>query len=195
MKRKRRKPTAQMISFFLAIQLILTACAAGNKAVLYSDSPEGNPVAEDNEATKGIDAAKPIVTGLIETETIETEEENIVRKLKVQVEEATFTAVLEDNQAVSEFVQMLEEEPVILRMSDYSGFEKIGSLGSRLTTSDSRITAVSGDLVLYQGNQIVIFYGSNSWSYTRIGKIEDLTGWEEALGSGDIEVTFSLIDS
>ena len=46
--------------------------------------------------------------------------------------------------------------------------------------------------MLYQGNQIVLFYGSNSWSYTRLGKIDDLTGWAEALGSGDVSVTFSL---
>ena len=50
----------------------------------------------------------------------------------------------------------------------------------------------AGDIVLYNANQIVIFYGSNSWSYTRLGHIDDLTGWEEALGSEDVTVTFSL---
>ncbi|MDO4620953.1 MAG: cyclophilin-like fold protein [Lachnospiraceae bacterium] len=45
---------------------------------------------------------------------------------------------------------------------------------------------------MYNGNQIVVFYGSNSWSYTKLGKVEDLTGWEEALGSGDVELVFSL---
>ena len=50
----------------------------------------------------------------------------------------------------------------------------------------------SGDIVLYQGNQIVLFYGSNAWSYTRLGQVTDLTGWQEALGHGDVTVTFSL---
>ena len=79
-----------------------------------------------------------------------------------------------------------------IQMSDYGGFEKVGSLGQSLPTGNSQTTTQAGDIVLYQGNQVVIFYGSNSWSYTRLGKIDDLTGWEEALGGGDITVTFSL---
>lgn len=59
--------------------------------------------------------------------------------------------------------------------------------------SDSRITVSAGDIVLYQGNQIVMFYDSHSWSYTRIGRISDLAGWEEALGSEDVTVTFSSL--
>ncbi len=79
-------------------------------------------------------------------------------------------------------------------MSDYSGFEKVGALGTSLPSENSQTTTQAGDIVLYQGNQIVMFYGSNSWSYTRLGHIEDPTGWEEALGSGDVTVTFSLED-
>ena len=77
-------------------------------------------------------------------------------------------------------------------MSDYSGFEKVGALGTSLPASNSQTTTQAGDIVLYNGNQIVVFYGSNSWSYTRLGHIDNLTGWEEALGSGDVMVTFSL---
>lgn len=68
----------------------------------------------------------------------------------------------------------------------------MGPLGQRLPASDAQTTTQSGDIVLYQGNQVVLFYGSNSWSYTRLGRIDDLTGWAEALGSGDILVTLSL---
>ena len=86
---------------------------------------------------------------------------------------------------------MMQEKPITIQMTDYSGFEKVGALGTSLPTTNSQTTTQSGDIVLYQGNQIVIFYGSNSWSYTRLGKIDDLTGWEDALGSGDVTVTFS----
>ena len=75
-------------------------------------------------------------------------------------------------------------------MNDYAGFEKVGSLGTSLPTSNSQTTAQPGDIVLYNGNQIVVFYGTNSWSYTRLGHINDLTGWEDALGSGDVTITF-----
>ena len=77
-------------------------------------------------------------------------------------------------------------------MRDYGGFEKVGPLGQSLPTSNSQTTTQSGDIVLYQGNQVVIFYGSNTWSYTRLGRIDNLSGWEEALGRGDVSVTFSL---
>lgn len=112
--------------------------------------------------------------------------------MKVSIGEITFTATLESNAAVDAFVQMMHEEPVVIEMSDYAGFEKVGSLGTSLPTSNRQTTTQAGDIVLYQGNQIVIFYGSNSWSYTRLGKIDDLTGWEEALGNGDVSVTFTM---
>lgn len=113
-------------------------------------------------------------------------------KLKVEVNGTAFTAALEDNAAADAFVEMMREAPVVIEMSDYSGFEKVGALGTSLPASNSQTTTQAGDIVLYNGNQIVIFYGSNSWSYTRLGKIDDLTGWEEALGSGDVTVTFSV---
>ncbi len=113
-------------------------------------------------------------------------------KMNVQIGDSVFTATLEENEAVSALVEMLEEAPVVIEMSDYSGFEKVGSLGASLPADDSQTTTQAGDIVLYCGDQIVIFYGSNSWSYTRLGRIDDLTGWEEALGSGNVTITFSL---
>ena len=121
-------------------------------------------------------------------------EEISAMNMMVQVGGSTFTATLEENTAVDALVEMMEQEPVTIQMSDYSGFEKVGPLGTSLPTSNQQTTTQAGDIVLYQGNQIVMFYGSNSWSYTRLGHIDDLTGWEEALGSGDVTVTFSLED-
>lgn len=119
-------------------------------------------------------------------------EENTVEKMTLQIGNNTFTATLENNDAVDTLVDMMREAPVVIQMSDYSGFEKVGSLGTNLPTNNKQTTTQSGDIVLYTGNQIVIFYGSNSWSYTRLGRIDDLSGWEDALGSGDFTVTFSL---
>ena len=80
--------------------------------------------------------------------------------------------------------------PMTITKDDYGGFEKVGSLGRTLTASNSQTTTTAGDIVLYNGNNIVMFYGSNSWSYTRLGKIDDLTGWTDALGRGSVSVTF-----
>lgn len=127
----------------------------------------------------------------IETDTQHNMEDTVMN-MNVQVGDVVFSATLEKNEAVDAFVEMMQENPVVIQMSDYSGFEKVGSLGTSLPVSNSQTTTHAGDIVLYNGNQIVIFYGSNSWSYTRLGHIDDLTGWEEALGSGGVTVSFSL---
>ena len=80
--------------------------------------------------------------------------------------------------------------------NDYGGFEKVGLLGRTLPTSDTQITTQAGDVILYSGNQIVLFYGSNTWSYTRLGKmqyesLDELKSFLKA-GEGNISVTLSL---
>ena len=115
-------------------------------------------------------------------------------KMNVQVGEYNFTATLESNTAVEELIEMMREGAVTIEMDDYSGFEKVGPLGKSLTASNSQTTTHAGDIVLYNGNNIVMFYGSNSWSYTRIGRIDDLTDWEKALGSGSITTVFTVAE-
>ena len=156
--------------------------STGSTAESAADISEAKPVQETemNEA------------GGMETDIQNDGEENAVMNMKVQVGDTIFSATLEENVAVSALVEMMRESPVVLQMSDYSGFEKVGPLGTSLPVDNSQTTTHAGDIVLYNGNQIVIFYGSNSWSYTRLGHIDDLTGWEEALGNGDVTVTFSL---
>ena len=79
-------------------------------------------------------------------------------------------------------------------MHDYGNFEKVGPLPQSLPTNDQRITTSPGDTILYQGNQVTIYYDANTWSFTRLAKIEDAT--RESLltvfGIGDVEVTLSL---
>ena len=120
--------------------------------------------------------------------------EDAAMKMNVEVNDSSFTATLAENAAVDALMDWIEEGPITLELSDYAGFEKVGPLGRSLPASDSQTTTQAGDIVLYQSNQIVLFYGSNSWSYTRLGSIDDLTGWEDALGSGDVTVTLSLAE-
>lgn|SRR5699024_7438277 len=133
-------------------------------------------------------ASSQLAASSSETESVE----DTAMKMKIEVNGSTFTATLADNAAADALVDWVEEGPVTLELSDYAGFEKVGPLGRSLPASDSQTTTHAGDIVLYQGDQIVLFYGSNSWSYTRLGHIDDLTGWEDALGGGDVTVTLSL---
>ena len=81
-----------------------------------------------------------------------------------------------------------------IQMSMYGGFEQVGSLGMNLPRDDEQTTTQAGDIVLYSGNQIVVFYGSNSWAYTRLGKITDKSAKElkDLLGSKDVIITLEL---
>ena len=169
-----RRPAALALAALLA--LTLAACGA-------------RPTAETDTPTAGPSAA-PAPAEPMETST----EEETEMKMNVEVGGESFTATLENNSAAAALAEMLRSEPLTIEMSDYAGFEKVGSLGTRLPASNAQTTTSSGDIVLYNGSQIVIFYGSNSWSYTRLGRIDDLTGWTEALGSGDVTVTFSLTE-
>ena len=118
-------------------------------------------------------------------------------KVLLKVGGNTMTATLTDNEATRELTKLLEHGDLTIRMSDYGGFEKVGELPQSLPTSNTQITTVPGDIMLYQGNQMVIFYGSNSWSYTRLGKIDEATAsnLRQFLGNDDITLTLSLESS
>jgi hypothetical protein len=103
---------------------------------------------------------------------------------------------IEDNAATKALVAALSESSITYEADDYGGFEKVGALGRSLPTSNTQISTQPGDVILYSGNQIVLFYGTNSWSYTRIGKMEygtldELKTFLKA-GQGKISVTLSL---
>jgi len=194
----------QLFSCVTVIAILLSGCSSGQRES-GSEAPEF-PSSEiiqnadsSSSADTSFDTEKEIYTiGNESTSPVSqqndnsTMEENTVGKMTLQIGNNTFMATLENNDAVEALVDMMREAPVVIQMSDYSGFEKVGSLGTSLPTSNKQTTTQSGDIVLYNGNQIVIFYGSNSWSYTRLGRIDDLSGWKDALGSGDVTVTFSL---
>ncbi|WP_051195468.1 cyclophilin-like fold protein [Lachnospira multipara] len=100
----------------------------------------------------------------------------------------------EDNQAVEALKNMAEDGDVTIQMSMYGGFEQVGSIGQSLPRDDKQTTTSSGDIVLYSGNQMVVFYGSNSWSYTRLGHISDKNTKEmtDLLSNGDVTITISI---
>lgn len=105
-----------------------------------------------------------------------------------------FTAVLADNSSAEALAALLAKGDVVIRMEDYARMEKVGPLGTDLPRNDRHTTTSAGDLILYLGNQFVIYYDSNTWSFTRLGKIEGVDRDEllSALGKGDVTVRLSL---
>lgn len=118
-------------------------------------------------------------------------------KVYLTVNENSVTATLTDNKATRTLIKWLSSGPITVSMSDYGGFEKVGTLPDAVPSSDSRITTVPGDIMLYQGRSIVVFYGSNTWSYTPLGKVDNTTpnALKSFLGTGNITMKISLYPS
>lgn len=126
----------------------------------------------------------PIVTG-----------ENSANDLiKIRINDALFDVKVENNSATQELIKTLENKNITINATDYGNFEKIGDLGFSLPTSDENINAQPGDIILYQGNQISLIYETHSWSYTKIGKIEniDSNNLKKTLGGGNVTLVLSL---
>ena len=113
--------------------------------------------------------------------------------MQMMIGETPVTVVWEDNASV-EALKALAAEGLTIEMSMYGGFEQVGSIGQSLPRDDAQTTTTSGDIVLYSGNQLVVFYGSNSWAYTRLGHITDQTPvqMKALLGNGDVTITLSM---
>lgn len=120
---------------------------------------------------------------------------DILGNIQITVGEVAMIAAPEDNSSAEAFLALLQEHPITVQMSDYAGMEKVGPLGTNLPRNDTQISVGAGDVILYQGNQITIYYGTNSWSFTKLAVIEGVTKESllEVLGTGDVEVTFSLV--
>lgn len=115
-------------------------------------------------------------------------------KIKITIDGRTMSATVADNQAAKALVEKLTAGPVTITMSNYGGFEKVGALPWSLPASDTQITTKPGDIMLYNGNNIVIFYGQNSWAYTPLGLLETTNSSEISsfVGNGSKQVTLSL---
>ena len=114
----------------------------------------------------------------------------------------TLTARLADNSSAMAFYELLKQGAVTIKMHDYGNFEKVGSLGTTLPRNDTQITTTAGDIILYQGNQITIYYDTNSWNFTRLGKVVSTSSTtsitqaelKKILGKGDVTAVFEILE-
>ena len=109
---------------------------------------------------------------------------NAQQKLDITIDGMTKTATMVDNAATQELVTRLQQAPVTVTLNSSGGFEIWGALGFSLPTSNEQVNAQPGDIVLYNGSNICMFYGTNSWSYTRLGHIDGLS--ESVLDPGSL---------
>lgn len=128
----------------------------------------------------------PAVEVSLPAETSPTEELTMMLKIG----DTEIAVRWEDNESVEALEDLIREAPLTINMSMYGGFEQVGSLGTSLSRNDVQTTTEAGDIVLYSGNQIVVFYGSNSWAYTRLGHVElSAPEMSDLLSHGDVTIT------
>ena len=155
--------------------------------------PEENPAGmENSENSNG--AAEDSSGGVPAKTAVDEKIEKGEDIMYITVGDTAMTMKLADNASAEAFRGLATSGPFTVEMKEYGGFELVGALGERLPAADEQILAEPGDVMLYQGNSVTIFYGTNSWSYTRLGKIENMDQKKlmEIFGDGDVTVTFSL---
>lgn len=116
--------------------------------------------------------------------------------INIEVNGKILQARLEDNSSSKALAELLQKDKLQISMQDYGGFEKVGNLPQALPVNDKQTDVTAGDLILYQGNKIVIYYDRNSWNFTRLGRLENITSDElrKLLGRGNVTATFSLAE-
>ena len=176
---------AVFLIFVLLFAVLSTGCSGADKKT----APAGTEKSDVSVATP-IPSQESIPD---RAETGETEEVKMEKELHLAVNDVELSVDWEINESVDALIDLVSSGPLTVKMSMYGGFEQVGALGTSLPRSDSQTTTRAGDIVLYSGNQIVVFYGSNSWAYTRLGRIADKTEAElaELLGSSDVTITLT----
>ena len=167
---------------FIATLLLFAACSSDAASSVKPTQPETQTPKSSASKTPG---AVP-VSSSAQTEA--------PVKLKIHVNDTTFTATLEENSSAKAFAEFLAQGDMTLDMHDYGSFEKVADLPRSFPRNDTQIDTDAGDIILYQGKSITIYYDKNSWNFTRLGKIDnvDKIRLKQILGDGNATVTFSV---
>jgi len=126
------------------------------------------------------------------------DEEKVIKKelgkIVINVNDRDLIVELEDNSSAESFYERLKKESIRVKAHDYGSFEKVGDLGFELPRNDKTFDTKAGDLILYQGNQITLYYDTNRWSFTKLGHVTNVDPYDlkDLLGKGDVELKFSI---
>ena len=201
-----RKGIISMVSLCMVMCMLSAGCGAANAKDASSDQAAVQSAETGPEETGEAEAESTVSEPEAEEKTeedapqaeedgeAETERKESEMMLQMTIGETLVDVEWEDNESVEALKELCQEGPLTIRMSMYGGFEQVGSVGQSLPRDDNQTTTQAGDIVLYSGDQIVVFYGSNSWAYTRLGHITDKSAQEmaELLGNGDVTITIKM---
>lgn len=179
-----------VLALVLGLVLMLVGCAGAEGATSTGASgSQSAPQGSEAPMQEGQQPSQQDAEGAGQTN-----DDEEVGEMRLSIDGIDVAVEWEDNQAVADLRALASEAPVEVELHMYGGFEQVGPLGVRLTTSDAQMTTAPGDIVLYAGNQISVFYGANSWAYTRLGHITDKSASEmtDLLANGDVSITITV---
>ena len=186
----------------VALLLLLALCGCAKSeapepaSAVVTDSTgtvtEDTALPESGESTE-VQAELPEESG--SKQTTSTEDIPMTTELLLIIDGQEVSVAWEDNDSVAALKELAAKAPLTIQMSMYGGFEQVGPIGTSLPRNDVQTTTEAGDIVLYSGNQIVVFYGSNSWAYTRLGHItdQDAEGLAALLGNEAVTLSISAL--
>ena len=159
---------------YIVILLLFAACSSDAASSVKPTQPESQTSKSSASSTSKVGEA-PV-------------------KLKIHVNDTTFTATLEENSSAKAFAEFLAQGDMTLDMHDYGSFEKVADLPRSFPRNDPQIDTDAGDIILYQGNSITIYYDKNSWNFTRLARIDNVNKkrLQQILGKGNVKATFSV---
>ncbi len=199
----------KLICMILLFMVLFTIVACGdNREEIHVDReteistvPPDSSDTESEEVKESEPEAEVVLSDGVQAEIQQAEatqenaqQEETEVKMKIEVGETTFTATMAENSSVDALKELMVDGPLTLNMSDYANMEKGADLGVTLPQNNEQMNTQAGDIILYQGRTFVIYYDTNSWSLTPIGKIDNVDAEElkAVLGTGDVTVTLSL---
>ncbi len=192
---------------------VIFSCACSDKTADISPTTQEATVADTSSETEQLtqstteqaaaaSAANTPDTELNDQTSSQSDEQSAAKEeqpqedrnmaLQMKIGSTPVTVEWEDNDAVAALKDLCKNKPLTINTSMYGGFEQVGAIGAYLPQNDVQTTTSSGDIVLYSGNQLVVFYGSNAWAYTRLGKISDKTKDELTALLGNDNVTITI---
>lgn len=185
--------SGKIIAAALAVCILLicfSSCGSENTAPAKDTTYQTEVPSQKNDEQTALE------TAAVPTDIIfgETEENPIMKTLTMKIDGKKVAVDWEENESVAALTELVKDKPLTIQMSMYGGFEQVGSIGTSLPRNDAQTTTRAGDIVLYSGNQLVVFYGTNSWAYTRIGHIIDKTATQmkDLLGNENVAIEISI---
>ncbi|MBE6877187.1 MAG: hypothetical protein E7496_10815 [Ruminococcus sp.] len=180
-------------SYDFSEKTVIPFCTSASSGISTSEKNIANLVPIGNQLAGkrfSASASKADVSVWYESLPLEKAEQ----KLQITVRDTILTATLADNSSAQAFAELLKKGEITVDMHDYGSFEKVGELPETLPRNDEQITTEAGDIILYLGNNITIYYDVNTWNFTKLGHIDNITQNElkSILGEGNVSITFAL---